>query len=76
MVIEQNAEYAGTRVGRWLRGTVRARRMFLIAPWCLVVSFYTWLPRELRGVMFITGIVLITWNLALDTWSARKRRKT
>jgi hypothetical protein len=49
--------------------------MFLIAPWCLVFAVNTWLPRALQGLLFIAGVVLITWDVALDV-AARKRGKS
>jgi hypothetical protein len=71
---DPNAEYAGTRMGRWLRGWVKVRRMLLVGSMCLIVSLNTWIPREIRGLLFLGGAVLLTWNLVLEFWP-RKRRK-
>jgi hypothetical protein len=72
--VTSNAEYAGTRTGRWLRGWVKVRRMLLVGSMCLIVSLNTWIPREIRGLLFLSGAVLLIWNLVLEVWP-RKRHK-
>jgi hypothetical protein len=48
--------------------------MLIIAAWCVVLSLNTWLPRAIQGLLFLGGVVLLTWNLALDAWPRRWRK--